>query len=271
MITAAYTIVKNDVSRIDRWLYYTQNFDYRVILDTGSTDGTYEKFKKVPNIIIDQYTVEQEKWRFDIPRNINLNMIPKHVEWCLSPDCDEWFSINVLDEMEKTIKTNPEVTNISCTRLDIYSKEVFVGPPKHLGSNKIHRRFDYDWKMPIYEHLSYIGGKQELEIFNEKIYLIHDQDISKPRSKLYKQLLIKEYECNPQNCWNSWFLANEYYIEKDLENFVKVGLDFIKFGNRDDSKYLEILTALKNISVANNVDAKIKVHVINTLALCNIF
>ena len=46
MITAAYTICKNEIKKIDQWLYYTKDFDYRVILDTGSTDGTYEAFKK---------------------------------------------------------------------------------------------------------------------------------------------------------------------------------------------------------------------------------
>ena len=72
MITAAYTICKNEIKKIDQWLYYTKDFDYRVILDTGSTDGTYEAFKKVPNIIIDQFIMSKEEFRFDIPRNKNL-------------------------------------------------------------------------------------------------------------------------------------------------------------------------------------------------------
>ena len=46
MKTAAYTICKNEIKYVEKWLYYTKEFDYRVILDTGSTDGTYEEFKK---------------------------------------------------------------------------------------------------------------------------------------------------------------------------------------------------------------------------------
>jgi hypothetical protein len=95
MITAAYTICRNEINRVDRWIEYTKDFDYRVVLDCGSTDGTYETLKKVPKIIIDQYIVPPEEWRFDIPRNINLNMVPQSVEYCFSPDMDEWFSINV--------------------------------------------------------------------------------------------------------------------------------------------------------------------------------
>lgn len=265
MRTAAYTLCKNEIKKIDQWLYYTKDFDYRVVLDTGSTDGTYEILKKVPNIITDQFIMNEDEYRFDIPRNINLNMVPKNTEWCLSPDIDEYFSINVLKEMEETIKSNPLVTNISCTRLDIYSEEVFVGPPKHLGSNKIHKRHDYIWKQPVYEYLSYTGNLMEQEIFNSKIYLIHDQDIDKPRKKHYKTLLIREYQSNPTNSWNSWFLANEYYKEQDLENFVQVGLDFISHSHRSDHKNKEVLSALNRISIAQNIPSEIKEKIKNRL------
>ena len=118
MITAAYTICKNEINRVEQWVHYTKDFDYRVILDTGSTDGTYEAFKKVPGIIIDQYLVNPDEWRFDIPRNINLNMIPKEVDWALSPDVDEYFSINVLDNLlnvKSFIKSESPSLNICGT------------------------------------------------------------------------------------------------------------------------------------------------------------
>lgn len=259
MKTAAYTICRNEIKKIDQWFYYTRDFDYRVILDTGSVDGTYEKLKELSNtesnFILDQLILED--FRFDIPRNYNLNMIPIDVEWCLSPDMDEYFSINVLKEIDKTIGNNPLVTNISCTRLDIYSDKVFVGPPESIGTNKIHKRHLYDWKQPIYEHLSYIGSENELEIFNSEIFLIHDQDISKPRSDLYFRLLKKEFERNPSNSWNSWFLANEYYKKQDLENFVKVGVEFCNYSPQD-TKFKEVLECLYSIQNATNVEKEIK-------------
>ena len=99
MKTAAYTLCYNEINRIDRWLEYTKDFDYRVVLDTGSNDGTYEVLKKVPNIILQQ--MRKEPFKFQYHRNYNLAMIPQDVDWCLSPDIDEWFSINVLEEIEK--------------------------------------------------------------------------------------------------------------------------------------------------------------------------
>ena len=75
---------------------------------------------------------------------------------------------------------------------------------------------------------------------------------------MYKELLIREYKNNPKNSWNSWFLANEYYREQDLNNFVTVGLDFVVSSNHDDGKFKEVLNALKNISQSSNVPEDIK-------------
>jgi hypothetical protein len=261
MKTAAYTICKNEIKKLDQWLYYTKDFDYRVVLDTGSTDGTFEALQKVPNIILNQLILDE--FRFDTARNVNLMMVPQDVDWCLSPDMDEYFSINVLEEIARTEAQYSNVTNVSCARLDIYSPEVFVGRPKHIGTNKIHRRHMYEWRMPIYEHLSYIGPGSEAEIYNPEVFLIHDQDITKPRNKQYLDLFIKEHDANPQNTWNSWYLTNEYFKRQDMEGFVNVGVDFCRYhDNKSDTKYSEVLEVLtrfaQSAEVPESLKAKIK-------------
>jgi len=169
------------------------------------------------------------------------------VDWCLSPDIDEWFSINVLDEIEKTVKTNSNVTNIATTRLDLYTKEVFVGPPYSVPTNKIHRRHMYEWRAPIYEHLWYIGPGKEVEIYNDKVFLIHDQDTSKPRSLIYGKMLIERYREDPADNWNNWFLLKHYYKEKELENYIEVAVNYCKFADLKDDKYKEVFNDLVNI------------------------
>lgn len=256
MITAAYTICKNEIKNLDTWIYYTKKFNYRVILDTGSTDGTWERLLELSNedpfLIIEQKIFDP--WDFSVARNYNLNMIPESVEWCLSPDLDEWFSINVLTEMKKVINSNPDVNNISCDRLDIYSEVVRVGPPNLLGTNKIHRRNDYIWRAPIYEHLSFIQGVQEIEIYSDDIYLIHNQDPSKPRSSLYPKMLKEQYEKDPTDSWNNWFWTNECYRNKDLENFILVGCDYIRYykTNPPENKYTEVKSVLNNMLKHNS-------------------
>lgn len=247
MITAAYTILKNESKYIDKWLYYTQKFDYRVLLDTGSTDGSWEmlqeRAKNDPNLILEQKTWDE--WDFSVARNYNLSMVPDTVEWCLSPDMDEYFSINVLEDMNRMVTEYPTVHNMSTTRLDIYSEVVYVGPPNHLPSNKIHRRTTHEWFSPIYEHLVFKGRGQEIELHLPNVYLVHDQDFLKQeRSPFYLMMLKREYERNPSNCWTLWFLVNHYYREQDLDNFIITGCDFIRYHTKFDNKYHEVKSAL---------------------------
>lgn len=268
MKTAAYTILKDEIKYIKKWLYYSKDFDYRVLLDTGSTDGSWEllqeEAKNDPNLIIEQKIFDP--WIFCNARIYNLAMVPQDIDWCLSPDLDEYFSINVLKEMKKTISLYPNVTNISCDRLDIYSEVVRVGPPKTAGTNKIHRRHDYTWKSPIYEYLSFIPqDRKEVEIYNDDIYLIHDQDITKPRSTLYPKMLKEQYEKDPSDIWCLWFLTNHYYMEKDLYNFIQTGCDYIKYSNDKDSRYIEIRNELTNIVFHTEVEEEIKNHIRNVI------
>lgn len=266
MITAAYTICKNEIKYVEKWLYYTKDFDYRVILDTGSTDGTYEEFKKAGNVIVEQKIFDP--WIFCDARNYNLNMIPENVDWCLSPDLDEYFSINVLEEIEKTIKENPNVTNISCDRLDLYTKQVRVGPPRTLGTNKIHRRHDYIWVQPIYEHLFWKhGDMNEVELYNEDIYLIHDQDFKKKeRPELYTKMLREEFEKNPTNCWTLWFLVNHYYMEKNIDGFIETGSVFVQHAS-DKDKFIDVYMTLKNMYTDTSLNLSVdhKATILNAL------
>ena len=271
MITAAYTICKNEIKYVEKWLYCTKDFNYRVLLDTGSTDGTWEALQEAaksdPNLIIEQKIFTP--FKFNIARMHNLDMIPQHVEWALSPDMDEYFSINVLEEMEKTIKENPKVTNISTTRLDLYTKDVFVGPPHTIPSNKIHKRHEYIWSQPIYEHLWYkYDLKDEVEIHNKMVYLVHDQDFKKQsRPELYAKMLKEEFEENPTNCWTLWFLLQHYYKEQDLNNFIKCAIVFIPNTQKNDNKHKDVKATLENIyqNMKNALDDKTLQEISNCL------
>ena len=268
MITAAYTICKNELKYVEKWLYYTKDFTYRCILDTGSTDGTYEAFadaaKTDSNLILEQKTFTP--WKFDVARKYNLAMVPQEVNWCLSPDLDEYFSINVLDEMKKTISERPDVTNIACDRLDLYSYTVRVGPPNMLPTNKIHRRHDYTWSQPIYEHLIYAGpNKYEVEIYNDDIYLIHDQDFKKQvRSDLYIRMLREEYDTNPTNCWTLWYLLTHYFKEQDLNNYVDCGITFMKHSNQDE-RHQQVKGILTDIYLHQPINTEQKQRLLQCL------
>lgn len=251
MKTAVYTICKNEIKNVERWLHYGSFYDYRVLLDTGSTDGTWELLQKFANndknLIIEQKTFDP--WDFSVARNYNLAMVPNDVEWCLSPDLDEFFTKNTLNELMAAYKAQPAMTNLSCDRIDVYSDVPRVGPPNYIPTNKIHKRHDYIWVQPIYEHLKWKHDSYENELYSSNIYLIHDQDFNNDiRSPFYVKMLIKEHKTNPTNIWCLWFLVNHYFKNKELENFIDTACDFITYhDNKLDVKYIEVLDTLKNI------------------------
>jgi hypothetical protein len=86
-----------------------------------------------------------------------------------------------------------------------------------------------------------------VEIYNDKVFLIHDQDTSKPRSLIYGKMLIERYREDPTDNWNNWFLLKHYYEEKELENYIEVAVNYCKFADLKDDKYKEVFNDLVNI------------------------
>jgi hypothetical protein len=230
-------IVKNESKIIKQTLEKLLkkiNINYWVISDTGSTDGTYERLKTVPNLILEQKTFNP--FNFSEARNYCLGLIPKDTEWCLSPDMDEYFSINTLEEVEQTVKHLPQISNISYDRLDIRSKRVRVGPPGEISSNKIHKYGVFKWVYPVYEHINYTGDGECLEYYNQNIFLIHDQDPEVQRENNYLEIMIREYKENPSNDWNLWYLLQYYHRNNNLTNFIEIGCDFIKYSPKNEKR-----------------------------------
>lgn len=255
--TANHTILKNELKNIDKWLEYSKDMDYKVLLDTGSTDGSWEYLQELSqkdsSLIVEQKIYNP--WRFDIARNYNLSMIPSNVSWVFSADMDEYFSINTLDQLEYAIEQRPDITNMSCARLDIYSYEVFVGQPKHIGSNKIFRYGDYKWRSRIYEHVSWVNrDRSEVEIYNPNVFLIHDQDYKKQeRPELYLKMLTEVWEQGPiedDYDWCMWFLVNHYFKEQNLEMFIRTAIDFIPYA-KEQNKKDEVVATLQRFFQIN--------------------
>ena len=91
LILTVYAICKNEYDNITKWLNSFGEADYVCILDTGSTDRTWEllqeKQKEFPNLIISQRTVVP--WRYDEARNISMTLIPKETTIYFMADLDE--------------------------------------------------------------------------------------------------------------------------------------------------------------------------------------
>ena len=88
---AIYGICKNEINKIDEFLKCFTVADYVCLLDTGSTDGTWEFLqgaqKTYSNLIIDQINVQP--WRYDTARNLSLKLVPNDTTIYFMMDLDE--------------------------------------------------------------------------------------------------------------------------------------------------------------------------------------
>ena len=86
-----YGICKNEIKNVEAYLKSFSKADYVCLLDTGSTDGTWEYLQQAqstyPNLIIGQEVITP--WRYDAARNESMKLIPKDTTMFFMADLDE--------------------------------------------------------------------------------------------------------------------------------------------------------------------------------------
>ena len=92
-----YTIAKNEEKFVERWYKSMKEADELYVLDTGSTDKTVNKLKKLG---VKVKVKEVIPWRFDVARNLSLDMVPKDTDICVCTDLDEVFNKGWRKELE---------------------------------------------------------------------------------------------------------------------------------------------------------------------------
>lgn len=208
---AIYAICKNEKQFVNKWFQSMLEADYICVLDTGSTDGTYEMLlqwqEKFPEkIIINQKTYE--KWRFDTPRNDSLMLVPEDTDiyWCTDLDelLEPGWSID--------LKNNWKEGQTRGIYLYAWSHTDSGAPGRIFWYDKIHTK-DYKWLFPVHETLFYQGeNKEVIGQISSRVLLHHYPDLRKSR-KSYLDLLKIRAEENPTEHYGIMYLAHEYFIQ----------------------------------------------------------
>jgi Tfp pilus assembly protein PilF len=203
MKIAVYTIAKNEQQFVQRWADSCKDADYRLILDTGSTDNTCQ-------IAWDtDVTVEVETfdpWRFDHARNVALACLPDDIDLCISLDMDEVLQPGWREALEQL---PPGVTRPRYKYVWSWNPDGTEGLT--YGGDKIHARHGYTWKHPVHEVLK-PDGMETQQWCDLQIH--HHPDHSKSRSQ-YLPLLKLAVEEDPRDDRNQFYLAREYFFHGD--------------------------------------------------------
>ena len=236
-----YAICKNEKQFVDRWLESMQEADSIVVLDTGSTDGTYEyllaKKEQYHQLIVQQQIIQP--WRFDVARNESMKYIPDDCNILMSTDLDEILNPGWAQTIrERWIE-------------GLHERGIYLYTWSHLEDGTDGRIFLYDkihsrnwiWKAPVHEYLYNINEGTEnystmsiLDLSDEdKVHLHHYPDNNKSRSSYLPLLELREKE-NPNDYYGLIYLAREYMFynmsEKAIEKFNYIINNLANQGNQ---------------------------------------
>ena len=236
-----YTICKNEINNIDKWIDCMCEADYMLLVDTGSTDGTYEKLlqlkSRYTNLIVSKIKVFP--WRFDVARNEAMKFIPKDTDACISMDLDELFMEKGWSKVLKKIwKPNYELGDfvyIDNRENDVYNKKTAM--PR----TKIHTLKAF-WKFPLHEIPFADKDKPNQEGTTDNRNHLHLWSAESKSVNGWKKLIVTHYSTSGSR--NNYItLANmrgEDYQGPDAEEIRIIEL----FKNK---KYDECLKNIKEV------------------------
>lgn len=197
MKIAVYTITKNEEQFIARWAESCKDADYRLVVDTGSSDNT-ALVAELAGCHVAHISVSP--WRFDDARNASLALIPSDIDYCIALDADEVLVAGWRDELEKL---SPSVTRPRYKY--VWSWTATGQEGLTYSGDKIHARSGYRWVHPVHEVITATGV--ETQAWTE-LQIHHYPDNTKSRSQ-YLPLLELAVQERPDDDRNRFYLGRE--------------------------------------------------------------
>lgn len=205
--TCVYAIALNEIKFVDRFMQHCKGADLVLVCDTGSTDGTPQRLRELGATV---YDIVQKPWRFDVPRNTALNLIPSDIDICLSIDLDEFLQPGWAEAIDKHWQqTNGEIHRISYDY--IWNWTTDGKPDVRFYADKIHHRHNYIWRHPCHETLYYVGEGHEKRVVIPEVILEHHADPTKSRGQ-YLHLLKMAVDEDPKNDRMCHYYARELFF-----------------------------------------------------------
>lgn len=210
-----YAICKNELKFVEKWLENMSEADYIVVLDTGSTDGTYEKLKEDSRVT----RVEQEiitPWRFDVARNRSMELVPEDADILVCTDFDELFEPG----WAQPLRENWDSEKYDRAHyLYVWAHNGKGEPQDTFIYDKIHTK-EYNWKFPAHEVL---WPKEDINPsfleLSDCITLHHWQDLEKDRQS-YEPLLQLACKEHPDDSHIHFLYAREKLINKKYDEAI---------------------------------------------------
>ena len=252
MKIAVYTIAKNEEKFAKRWADTSVDADYRVVLDTGSSDRTIEILKdhqvSVESAVIDP-------WRFDEARNKALVLIPHDVDVCVVLDLDEVLTPNWRAAIEKA--WGPDVTMLRCPFVAQWNEDGKT-PEQWVYGHRAHARHAYFWKYAIHELLR--PHSRHVESRTDDFAIHHRPDSSQAKSS-YLPMLEKMAQMEPDESRYARYLATEYYDRGEYDRAMKEFQRYLSLSSANDpSERSFVLQVMHTVRTFQGASRDERVH-----------
>jgi len=225
MKIAAYTISLNEIKHCERWAESVKDADYRVVLDTGSTDGTVAKLRELGVTVHEQ---QFTPWRFDHARNAALACVPSDADICISQDMDEFLEEGWRAKM--TAAWQADTTRLAYTYVFDYR---VGGANEGYRMDKIHARNGYTWRRPVHETVwSTLGYENIAEDLSIKLNQI--QDRNKPTRSNYLPLMQIATQEDPMDSQLGFWYGRELMYANRHDDAVR---ELERYLSLDSSKW----------------------------------
>lgn len=186
-----YAICKNEIKFVDRWLssLYEES-DYIVVLDTGSTDGTFEFLQNDLRVFRCEQKVF-DPWRFDVARNYSMRLIPEDTTICVVSDLDQTFRKGWSIPLKQAFDEGYNSVAGPIIDYDDDNNEL-----KRFFSFNVHsNEVIWGWERPVHEGLhTQPHGKENVK-HTQDFVIEHHPDYTKTRGG-YLEILRNEYKEN---------------------------------------------------------------------------
>lgn len=203
MRIAVYASARNEEKNLNDWIACTEEADFRIINDTGSSDGTYDDLlgRDLGAFIVTQLPVEP--MTLSNALNIALAQLPE-VDLCIRLDLDERLQPGWRETLG---------------RLTIDGPTVFQPWFDHRGCTYRHDRIHtpgFRWELPVHEILSHDGPYQRVPV---EVTIEHHQDLTKDRSQVLGEL-EDAVRADPDNMRMLHYLGREYTYRGDWQSAI---------------------------------------------------
>jgi glycosyltransferase involved in cell wall biosynthesis len=211
-----YAPALNENKNAAAWALSCADADYRVVIDTGSTDDTKQILQENK---VSVYDTLISPWRFDDAYNIAMSLLPADCDVCICLHMDERLDNGWRELLEKS--WTPETTRLRYTYIWNW---LSPGVPGRIwNGDRIHARRGFRWVGATHEGLC--SRVPEVQTSCPELRILHYPEFKNKNGDLpLLQEAVREY---PHDARMRAYLGREYMYRGMKEDCIKTYKEFL--------------------------------------------